>query len=367
MIAPRCRSSALRVIPCTWRQNILRQQHAVAAGVLLVLDEQARETADRRSAEADQHRRRIVGEALEIAAQPARQRGLGQRIARQGEVIEAHRLIARGWPACDSPALAMSKRSRWSGQVRSHRSGAGAGSGAAHGHSRTGRSGSRPEPAVRSSVFSRSSRVWPGRPYIRSKLSEVTPAPRSSATCCARSARRGCTRPIASCSCGAKVCTPRLAWVTPTPAKHLPAMPSPSVRGSSSIEISGIGQRQIAASAHRSGARNRSARWHSGCRRQRRSGAPSRPRAGASRPARFRGAAPRDSLPGAACGWPPRCCSRNTSRSSRRKGCGRRARHRPLAVCQRRPDSRPRRPSGRKLGSGREAGVARHRRASSSG
>ena len=39
----------------------------VAAGVLLVLDEQVRELADRACAEADQHFGAIVGEALEIA------------------------------------------------------------------------------------------------------------------------------------------------------------------------------------------------------------------------------------------------------------------------------------------------------------
>ncbi len=76
------------------RQFSLREHHPVAARILLVLREQAGKAADRRSAQPDQHRRFVLGEALEVAMQPSACRSLRQRIARQGEMVEANRDIA---------------------------------------------------------------------------------------------------------------------------------------------------------------------------------------------------------------------------------------------------------------------------------
>src|SRR5690606_33585798 len=76
-------------------QDILREQHSIASGILFVLREKTGKAADRRRTEADQDRRPIVGEALEVAPQGSSCLGSGQGIGRACEVIEPDRAVAR--------------------------------------------------------------------------------------------------------------------------------------------------------------------------------------------------------------------------------------------------------------------------------
>src|SRR3546814_14195291 len=70
-------------------------QGAPGACLFLILDDEVGELADRAGAKAQQYVRRIVGEALEIAAQAAFAGGAGHGVFGQGEMVEADGLIAR--------------------------------------------------------------------------------------------------------------------------------------------------------------------------------------------------------------------------------------------------------------------------------
>src|SRR3546814_15291983 len=69
-------------------------QGAPGACLFLILDDEVGELADRAGAKAQQYVRRIVGEALEIAAQAAFAGGAGHGVFGQGEMVEADGFIA---------------------------------------------------------------------------------------------------------------------------------------------------------------------------------------------------------------------------------------------------------------------------------
>ena len=68
---------------------------AIGANILLILDEQSGQHADRTRPKAQQRIVAVFGESLKIAPYLPGFRGDGQRIFRESEMVEADRRIAR--------------------------------------------------------------------------------------------------------------------------------------------------------------------------------------------------------------------------------------------------------------------------------